>query len=114
MRISDWSSDVLFRSRHAAAGLSAGGGRSGDTWPVDDRRRCPVLQAARRGPRPAPRDRARRADHYRGRFDRDRKSVVSGESVSVRVDLGGRRIIKKKNCTYKSLQSIIHSNIVLI
>src|SRR3546814_20178785 len=27
----------------------------------------------------------------------DRKSVVSGQSVSVRVDLGGRRIIKKKN-----------------
>src|SRR3546814_15796246 len=28
--------------------------------------------------------------------DRDRKSVVSGKSVSVRVDLGGRVIIKKK------------------
>src|SRR3546814_11175895 len=27
----------------------------------------------------------------------DRKSVVSGKGVSVRVDLGGRRIIKKKN-----------------
>src|SRR3546814_14345637 len=26
----------------------------------------------------------------------DRKSVVSGQSVSVRVDLGGRRTIKKK------------------
>src|SRR3546814_12579567 len=29
----------------------------------------------------------------------DRKSVVSGKSVSVRVDLGGRRIIKKKKNT---------------
>src|SRR3546814_12317827 len=29
----------------------------------------------------------------------DRKSVVQGKSVSVRVDLGGRRIIKKKNNT---------------
>src|SRR3546814_12180686 len=28
---------------------------------------------------------------------RDRKSVVQGKSVSVRLDLGGRRIIKKKN-----------------
>src|SRR3546814_19983144 len=28
--------------------------------------------------------------------NRDRKSVVSGKSVSVRVDLGGRRIIKNK------------------
>src|SRR3546814_11141557 len=27
---------------------------------------------------------------------RDRKSVVEGKSVSVRVDLGGRRLIKKK------------------
>src|SRR3546814_10999385 len=30
------------------------------------------------------------------RFARDRKSVVWGQSVSVRVDLGGRRIITKK------------------
>src|SRR3546814_16984953 len=29
--------------------------------------------------------------------NRDRKSVVLGKSVSVRVDLGGRRILKKKN-----------------
>src|SRR3546814_12613269 len=28
----------------------------------------------------------------------DRKSVVLGKSVSVRVDLGGRRIMKKKKC----------------
>src|SRR3546814_1303036 len=33
---------------------------------------------------------------YRKYPKRDRKSVVSGKSVSVRVDLGGRRIIKKK------------------
>src|SRR3546814_5011313 len=31
----------------------------------------------------------------------DRKSVVSGKSVTVRVDLGGRRIIKKKKKTNK-------------
>src|SRR3546814_14629647 len=30
----------------------------------------------------------------------DGKSVVSGKSVSVRVDLGGRRIIKNKNNTH--------------
>src|SRR3546814_11152015 len=35
-------------------------------------------------------------------FLTDRKSVVSGKSVSVRVDLGGRRIIKKnKQKKYK-------------
>src|SRR3546814_17767419 len=32
----------------------------------------------------------------------DRKSVVSGKSVSVRVDTGGRRIIKKKK--YKRIR----------
>src|SRR3546814_13151616 len=31
----------------------------------------------------------------------DRKSVVEGESVSVRVDLGGRRIIKNKKTKKK-------------
>src|SRR3546814_16924301 len=31
----------------------------------------------------------------------DRKSVVSGKSVSVRVDLGGRRILKKKKKSSK-------------
>src|SRR3546814_14134686 len=31
---------------------------------------------------------------------KDRKSVVSGKSVSVRVDLGGRRIIKQKIIEY--------------
>src|SRR3546814_20476147 len=32
----------------------------------------------------------------RGDEEQDRKSVVEGKSVSVRVDLGGRSIIKKK------------------
>src|SRR3546814_16298133 len=36
--------------------------------------------------------------------DLDRKSVVWGKSVSVRVDLGGRRIIKKKQKTSKITQ----------
>src|SRR3546814_19449164 len=31
------------------------------------------------------------------KLEQDRKSVVSGKRVSVRVDPGGRRIIKKKN-----------------
>src|SRR3546814_19722161 len=32
----------------------------------------------------------------------DRKSVVEGKSVSVRVDLGGRRLIKKKKYNNKN------------
>src|SRR3546814_14638328 len=40
----------------------------------------------------------------------DRKSVVSGKSVSVRVDLGGRRIIKKKNIKSTHLSRCIQYN----
>src|SRR3546814_14184172 len=39
----------------------------------------------------------RRNEIQKRRGTGDRKSVVSGNSVSVRVDLGGRRIIKKIN-----------------
>src|SRR3546814_16071088 len=38
----------------------------------------------------------RNADEYYQYIVEDRKSVGKGKSVSVRVDLGGRRIIKKK------------------
>src|SRR3546814_17820219 len=51
----------------------------------------PALPAFGRNPPrrpPAP-------DAIYGGADEDRKSVVSGKSVSVRVDLGGRGIIKK-------------------
>src|SRR3546814_16058412 len=50
----------------------------------------------------------------------DRKSVVSGKSVSVSVDLGGRRIIKKKKIPYQithrivptqNAQTIIHTQL---
>src|SRR3546814_15016629 len=42
-------------------------------------------------------ERSRNCPDGRGRRGQaDRKSVVWGKSVSVRVDLGGRRIIKKK------------------
>src|SRR3546814_15592134 len=40
--------------------------------------------------------RHQKAGRFPGCLGRERKSVVEGKSVSVRVDLGGRRIIKKK------------------
>src|SRR3546814_20070864 len=46
------------------------------------------------------------AELFRAR--KDRKSVVSGQSVSVRVDLGGRRIIK--NLTNQQNQSTTHDD----
>src|SRR3546814_14444029 len=103
MRISDWSSDVcssdlqcpapgafeiLERRTHAAAPQAAGldlGGRD----------QCPQSGETIRRDQPM-------ADQFTERgFDLaahpiDRKSVGSGKSVSVPVDLGGRRSIKKK------------------
>src|SRR3546814_6183574 len=78
MRISDWSSDVCSSDlgRRLFAALVA-------------RRQAPRLRLDRGRQRPA----LGALDGWRRG---DRKSVVSGKSVSVRVDLGGRRIIKKK------------------
>src|SRR3546814_12556645 len=41
-------------------------------------------------------DAAKRVESWIKAARKDRKSVVEGKSVSVRVDLGGRRVIKKK------------------
>src|SRR3546814_13535988 len=114
MRISDWSSDVcssdLNRVRSSPCGgcehvqgpVGSGGAGRGEHGGFRGR-----LHACRA--RWRPRDRAGRAQ----RGDADRKSVVEGKSVSVRVDLGGRRIIKKKTrkqrsaTTYKVLSNTI-------
>src|SRR3546814_12609468 len=44
--------------------------------------------------------------------DADRKSVVSGKSVSVRVDLGGRRSSKKKTLTTTRISRRIEIRII--
>src|SRR3546814_12989499 len=50
-----------------------------------------------------------RAEPDLATVEEDRKSVVEGKSVSVRVDLGGRRIIKIKNrATGQVLMSLTH------
>src|SRR3546814_15582475 len=96
MRISDWSSDVCSSDllhRHGkgrqTVAINMALPFAGKVGGED------ALDAA-----PQPRNPARRqrvAHHRRRDPRRDRKSVVSGKSVSVRVDLGGRRIIKKKS-----------------
>src|SRR3546814_11713630 len=86
MRISDWSSDVC-SSDLGVEGLRVG-------------------------------DRVAYALHYGSygqfmalpawkavRIPEDRKSVVSGKSVSVRVDLGGRRLLKKKCTLHRHIDS---------
>src|SRR3546814_14604564 len=110
MRISDWSSDVcssdllslqflvldddeqqamLMRQPAGGADHQVGAGRVGEFGEQDDQR-APVEPGAPR--------REREGEIV---FDRgiDRKSVVEGESVSVRVDLGGGQIIKKQKMT---------------
>src|SRR3546814_2945324 len=80
MRISDWSSDVCssdLRDRPASAGRLRPRDQGHEPRPA--RRAGRVLQLD--GPR------------HRGRSEERRV----GKGVSVRVDLGGRRIIKKKN-----------------
>src|SRR3546814_11637024 len=110
MRISDWSSDVCSSDLVAdKAGISGRGPK-----PAGEGRREPARELTR-----AQRHRVqwREIDKPPGEammqddpiavyriagggngvvHGRDRKSVVSGKSVSVRVDLGGRRTLKKK------------------
>src|SRR3546814_11541827 len=103
MRISDWSSDVCSSDLKgpARAGPCRGArGRIGAPFPSS-----PKVSAMPFQPRvailiPA----ADYGEHWRPALARktaDRKSVVVGKSVSVRVDLGGRRIITKKKQIYQ-------------
>src|SRR3546814_16146587 len=101
MRISDWSSDVcssdLLRHRAGETPMTP----SSMTNPIANPGQF-AAEADVRAMLHDPRIVAARAPiemlFARGHGDRipDRKSVVSGQSVSLRVDLGGRRIIKKK------------------
>src|SRR3546814_14391432 len=93
MRISDWSSDVC----------------SSDLFTIID---VPQIEqvhlfylAQVQGPELDPGPESLEARYYDDAeipwddlsFRTDRKSVVQGKSVSVRVNLGGGRILKKKN-----------------
>src|SRR3546814_16459590 len=116
MRISDWSSDVC--------SSDLGCGRAGVWGPAlalawQDRwcswrlglpccgGRVNAAIGHRRGksgeadiePAPAPPSAPRRDQRIGPGDRRDRKSVVLGKRESVRVDLGGRRFIKKKKTT---------------
>src|SRR3546814_13566255 len=116
MRMSDWSSDVcssdLDRTKSDEATLGRAHAIVRDRRHVTDRRDLETHRLERAERRFATRTGAfdfdfERADAVFGgllagilgrdlrRVRGDRKSVVSGKRMSVRVDLGGRRIIKK-------------------
>src|SRR3546814_16883068 len=89
MRISDGSSDVC------SSDLAM---RAGPLW---RRRKC--LPPRNVGPhRVTPMPLAAHLPPTKG----DRKSVVKGKSVSVRVALGGRRIVKKKTRGCKIMRQL--------
>src|SRR3546814_12317916 len=108
MRISDWSSDVcssdLGLSREIRPGACGVYDAATDKYIFP--RPCRVAHHLRHGPARLSARHGRDRKPLRGtaaadqgavaRSSLDRKSVVSGQGVSVRVDLGGRRIIKKK------------------
>src|SRR3546814_11935123 len=85
MRISDWSSDVC--SSDLASCISFVSAAAIEDGIVErlrlDRMVLPVRNT-------------RGIGKAQMKLNEDRKSVVEGKSVSVRVDLGGRRIIKQK------------------
>src|SRR3546814_15650401 len=98
MRISDWSSDVCSSDLDIGVMVYVGRGlRAQISGKIENCLIDPSLPVARRN-----------ADHAGDQMpywpsyseipptSNDRKSVVSGQSVSVRLDLGGRRIINKK------------------
>src|SRR3546814_15096073 len=95
MRISDWSSDVCSSDLIA---ISAAGALVDDG---DDATRLTgtnvALAAAAIGATDNRVDTA--ADALSAAATGDRKRVVLGKGVSVRVDRGGRRIMKKKKIT---------------
>src|SRR3546814_18332107 len=95
-----------FANHHPRGGGDAGKAGTGRTQAGkghvrrERRRRIPEPRRFfRTGSPPAPARRPVGAE--RRRYRQDRKSVVSGTGVSVRRDIGGRRIIKKKNTQTK-------------
>src|SRR3546814_12504951 len=90
MRISDWSSDVC--SSDLVDDALDDGGCFGKRYDAGNPGEFPRISHGD-GVAVLGKVKDNDADDHR---TIDRKSVVLGESVSVRVDLGGRRIIKKK------------------
>src|SRR3546814_20365777 len=102
MRISDWSSDVcssdLAHGGHGFFGMLANrADNRGQPFPGDgDHTRTCLSCSARDVARSRGARRGSTGGYRDGTGWLDRKSVGTGKGVSDRVDLGGRRFIKKK------------------
>src|SRR3546814_15068940 len=110
MRISDWSSDVCssdLLGERCHEGRPPGDAGAGDIESDADVQQVEAAGdggAAGRllGDEPARDPQEAGPPEGEGAGLGDRKSVVSGQRVSVRVDLGGRRISKKKTRQHQS------------
>src|SRR3546814_14977989 len=106
MRISDWSSDVCSSDLRAPLVTINSSRRSGRVVLA-----CGSASWRRNWISSLRRQRASRTAAPNHNDSRDRKSVVSGKSGSVRVDLGGRRLIKKKNVKTMIFTLSTHQNV---
>src|SRR3546814_13063551 len=106
MRISDWSSDVCSSDLTVPACPSFGGFRQFRLGPGQDR-----LAGGQRLVQAAPGREIGRALQRLvarlGAFRQDRKGVVKGKGVSVRVGLSGTSILKQKNALSISYNRMI-------
>src|SRR3546814_19213870 len=106
MRISDWSSDVCSSDLNTPAGIvkfdTVKPGKTGGHARVSYGRYGTSQVEVAAGAADDSGFSVRLSGLYQHRAER--KSVVSGQSVSVRVDLGGRRIINKKTNKHISTQ----------
>src|SRR3546814_17031919 len=125
LRISDWSSDVcssdlsLIPAQSCAANLPA---PLSTVWRISvgmatiiGHWACASMKRRSSTPSSAclrPADRPITPSTCPRPRGRDRKSGVSGKSVSVRVDLGGRRIIKKKKVKQENETAKSHNKTI--
>src|SRR3546814_12196940 len=107
MRISDWSSDVCssdlgprvpgaWLCQPGRAAAAAGHARTAGRTRPRLRRRAPAQHLREPGADGTRHPHLTPAPHMLAGQPADRKTVVKGKSVSVRVDLVGSTIIKKK------------------
>src|SRR3546814_18600287 len=114
MRISDWSSDVC--SSDLAPPPTPQSPENLSAMPAAAHKRRHIRsyahRSAARQSRPDDPASTARAAHsgalHKWTWQLDRKRVVTGKRVSVRVDFGGLRILKKKN-QQKTIQNTNYS-----
>src|SRR3546814_18706540 len=97
MRISDWSSDVCSSDLSDCPAQAADRAHAAARCAMPRRYPPAARVRRRRAARAGEASCAKAPPSRHPSFRQDRKRVVKGKSVSVRVDLGGSRIIKKNN-----------------